>query len=62
MQLALDIGCTVGCLPTYLVWAYHDAHNYLYGQKTKTLSEKVAEGEDLSAEQMVQQLQEIRLA
>lgn len=27
VQLVQDLGCAVGCYPTYAVWAYHDYLN-----------------------------------
>jgi len=63
IQLVQDTGCMIGCLPTYSVWAYNDFINYFYKKKSVSLTEELATvQEDMSAEQMVDKVQQIRLA
>lgn len=51
-QLVGDIGCSVGCLPTYLVWCKHDYIKFL--QKKPSVVESI--DENMSAEQIVQHI------
>lgn len=50
IQLIGDIGCTIGCLPSYLVWMKHD-YLYFFGKKQYIVD---AIDETISAEEIVQ--------
>lgn len=52
VQLVQDLGCAVGCYPTFAVWAYHDYLNLFYGKK-ESIIENISK-EDMSAEELIE--------